>query len=222
MSAPSVGDNEFWIEWHAQYDDPASPRSRRLRAVQRQLNAALDVAPAGPIALISMCAGQGRDVLPVLADHRRGRDVRALLVEKSPELVGDARAAVVRGGLEGVEIVEGDASLTSVYAGAVPADVVLACGVFGSITEDEIETTIGELPHLCATGATAIWTKEGNQPDLRSWVRDAFTAVGFEEVAYDTEEGTVFGVGSARWNAPPLPFRAGRQMFAFRPRGTGS
>jgi hypothetical protein len=103
----SPGDNDFWIAWHAQYEDPASPRSRRLRAVQVQLAAALDAAPAGPIPLISMCAGQGRDVLPVLAMHPRGGDVRARLVEKSPELVADARAACAKAGLDQVEVLEG-------------------------------------------------------------------------------------------------------------------
>jgi hypothetical protein len=31
-----------WTSWHAQYEDPASPLSRRLAAVQQQIALALD------------------------------------------------------------------------------------------------------------------------------------------------------------------------------------
>ena len=187
--------------------------------MQAQLAAALDAASPGTISLVAMCAGQGRDVLPVLATHPRGHDVKALLVEMSAELVADARRTCEQQGLANVEIVEGDAAETSMYAGAVPADVILVCGVFGSITEDEMQQTVRELPYWCAPGATAIWTKEGNPPDLRPFVRQLFTDAGFEETAYVTEADAVFGVGSARWNGEGRPFRPGRRLFTFRPRG---
>src|SRR5687767_8302828 len=70
-----------WQEWHERYDDPRSSMSRRVAIVQRMLRRALDAAPLGPVSLISMCAGQGRDVIGVLTDHPRAPDVRALLVE---------------------------------------------------------------------------------------------------------------------------------------------
>jgi hypothetical protein len=45
------------------------------------LSAALDAVLAGPIRLLSLCAGQGRDVLGVLPGHARRGDVAAVLVE---------------------------------------------------------------------------------------------------------------------------------------------
>jgi hypothetical protein len=77
-----------------------------------------------------MCANQGRDVLGVLLDHGRRTDVTARLVELDPVLVADARGAANRAGLD-VEVVHGDPSSTAAYAGAVPADVILVCGVSG-------------------------------------------------------------------------------------------
>jgi hypothetical protein len=210
--------NDYWIRWHSQYDDPESPRSYRLAAVQRQLRSALDQALEGPIRLISMCAGQGRDVLGVLAEHPRSRDVRACLVELSRELASDARARAAEIGLADVTVMQSDASWTSAYADFVPADVILTCGVFGSISQHDMKQTILELPHLGGPGAITIWTKEGNEPDLRSWIRGVFREAGFEELAYETAEGTVFGVGSNRWTGAPLPFRPDLQMFFFRPR----
>ena len=55
-----------WYEWHAAYDQPGSGLARRLSWVQDRIRAALDGAPAGPLRVISLCAGQGRDLIGVL------------------------------------------------------------------------------------------------------------------------------------------------------------
>ncbi len=213
----AMSENAFWVEWHRQYDDPESPRSRRLAAVQQQLRDAIDHAPKGRIRLISMCAGQGRDVIGVLADHPRSGEVDALLVELNPELVADAQSLADAANLSNVKIVTGDAALTNSYAEAVPAEIIMVCGVFGRPSDEDIKQIITELPHLGTQGAVAIWTKEGvGMVDRRPLVRSFFTEVGFEEITYYTEEGTTFGVGSNRWNGAPLPFRPDRQMFTFR------
>jgi hypothetical protein len=58
-----------WVDWHAAYDEPGSPLRRRLALVQQQIREALDATETSPISVISMCAGQGRDLLGVLADR---------------------------------------------------------------------------------------------------------------------------------------------------------
>src|SRR5215470_13977518 len=113
-----------WVEWHRDYDDPGSLLSQRLELVQRHLRYELDHAPAGDIRLISLCAGQGRDVLGVLAGHPRRNDVRARLVELDERNVAVARQAAQAAGLDGVEIVQTDAGITDACAGAVPAQIV--------------------------------------------------------------------------------------------------
>jgi hypothetical protein len=210
-----VVDDGHWVRWHAAYDDPGSSLSRRLRSVQRRVAEALDQAAAGPIRLISLCAGQGRDVIPVLAGHPRGRDVVARLVELDAELVAEARAGADAAGLGQVTIVEGDASSTDAYEGAVPADVVLVCGVFGNISDEDIHATILELPRLCAPGATAIWTRHRRAPDLTPTIRRWFVDAGFDEVAFDTEDGVAFGVGTNRLAGAAGSFRPGRRLFRF-------
>ena len=72
-----------WVAWHAAYDDLSSPLSFRLRCVQSHLSDAIDRAPAGRVQLVSLCAGQGRDVIGVLAHHHRRGDVHAVLVESN-------------------------------------------------------------------------------------------------------------------------------------------
>ena len=85
-----------WVEWHRDYDDPGSLLSRRLELVQGHLRAELDRAPAGHVRLISLCAGQGRDVIGVLTGHPRRDDVRARLVELGERNVALARRAASR------------------------------------------------------------------------------------------------------------------------------
>jgi len=58
-----------WRAWHDDYDDPQSPLARRWRVVQARVAALLDAAPPGPLRVISMCAGQGRDLIGVLNTH---------------------------------------------------------------------------------------------------------------------------------------------------------
>ena len=48
-----------------------SQRPKRTAAVQGYIRSVLDTAPPGPIRVVSMCAGEGRDLLGVLADHQR-------------------------------------------------------------------------------------------------------------------------------------------------------
>jgi hypothetical protein len=80
-----------WRQWHQSYDDPDSALARRLEVVQTYVRAALDRAPAGAVPVVSLCAGQGRDLLGVLEDHPRAADVHARLVELDPELAATAR-----------------------------------------------------------------------------------------------------------------------------------
>lgn len=208
-----------WLAWHQSYDDPASPLSRRLRIVQQQLSDALDRCPPGGIRIVGVCAGQGRDVIEVLRDHPRWADVTARLVELDGRNVEIARAAVVAAGFSGIDVVHADASTTAAYLGAVPADVLLVCGVFGNIAAADVERTIAHLPGLAARGATVIWTRHRRPPDLTPRIRERFRARGFEEVAFLAEHQ--FGVGAQRWLRPAESHRGPVRLFTFlEPDGT--
>jgi hypothetical protein len=206
---------EHWARWHAAYDDPTSSLSRRLVIVQRRLRDALAEAPPGPVRLASMCAGQARDVIGALTGHPRRADVRGILVEQDPVLVAVERELACAAGLPGIEAVEGDASWKSAYAPVSPVDVLLVCGVFGNISDDDIHATIFELPSLLARGASVLWTRHRMPPDLTPVIEDWFADAGFEEVAFDAEEGYAFGVGTMRFAGVPRPFGGDRRMFTF-------
>ena len=101
QAVPVTDDGRTWVEWHQEYDDPTSRLSQRLAYVQQRLREALDSAPPGRIRMISVCAGQGRDVLGVLEGHDRAADVRALLVELDPHNAEVARTRAAAAGLRG-------------------------------------------------------------------------------------------------------------------------
>lgn len=202
-----------WRAWHAGYEDPNSELGRRLAVVQRQLRDVLDRLPPGPIRAISVCAGQGHDIIGVLAEHQRRADVSARLVELDPRNVALAQSAARATGLDRVQAVAADASLTDAYIGAVPADLVLVCGVFGNIAEADIANTIEQLGQLCAPQATVIWTRHRRAPDLVPRIRETFQQAGFAEVAF--EDAPPFGIGANRLRRAPGPLQRGVKLFDF-------
>lgn len=194
-----------WARWHDDYDDPSSPLSARLAIVQAHLANAITAAPPGQVSLVSLCAGQGHDVLGVLPGHPRREDVTAVLVELDP---CNARLAATRAAndrLAGVEVREADAGFTAGYADALPADVLLLCGIFGNVSDEDIGRTVAAAPELCAPGGTVIWTRHRRPPDLTVLVREWFAAAGFAEVAFEAPEtgSTLIGVGVHRRPAGP-------------------
>jgi hypothetical protein len=207
------GDGLDWSDWHAAYDRPSSPLARRLELVQKHIRAVLDGAPPGPIRAVSVCAGQGHDLIGVLADHPRRADVSARLVELDEDNVAAARLAATSADLGQLEIVAGDASLTDSYMGAVPAQLVLLCGVLGNISVADVARTVEMLPQLCAAGASVVWTRRRSPPDLLPELLDMFEAAGFEQVALDTEP--TVAVGTSVLTRQPDDLMPGARMFDF-------
>lgn len=202
-----------WRTWHADYEDPDSALGRRLVVVQEQIRAALDRSAPGPVRAISICAGQGHDLIGVLVDHPRRAEIAARLVELDEHNVLIARRATHAAGLDMVEVVAGDASVTDAYAVAVPADLILLCGVLGNISAADIANTISRLPLLCAPAATVIWTRHRHPPDLTPYIRETFEQDGFAELSF--EDSPPFGVGVNRLLVAPQPFQGAIRLFDF-------
>jgi hypothetical protein len=186
-----------WGAWHLDYDDPASSLSRRLVEVRAQLVSLLADAPADrPLRLLSLCAGDGRDTIPVLAES--GLAVEACLVELDPELAATACEASVAASVE-VEVRIGDAGLLATYAERLPVDVLMLCGVFGNIADADVERTVGAARTMVAPDGAVIWTRGHRGPDdPAGWVRRLFVEAGFEEVAFVAPDDATYRVGVAR------------------------
>jgi len=70
-----------WSAWHDDYRDPDSPLSQRLRVVQGHISDWLDGTAPRPVTAVSMCAGDGRDLLEVLGQRLDATRLTATLVE---------------------------------------------------------------------------------------------------------------------------------------------
>ncbi|MER5753101.1 class I SAM-dependent methyltransferase [Streptomyces sp. NPDC002088] len=203
-----------WHEWHDAYDSPDSHFGRRLVIVQDRVRRALDDAPPGPLTAVSLCAGQGRDLIGVLAGHPRRGDVRARLVELDERNVAYARRAAAAAGLPGVEVVCGDASLTDHYADLAPVDLVLVCGTLGNITDADVERVLDHCTGLCRTGGTLVWTRNRKAPDLVPQVCAWLEERGFERL-WVSDPALVQGVGAHRFTGEPRQLPLGQRMFSF-------
>lgn len=211
-----------WREWHHHYDNPNSSIALRLADVQRDLRRALAEAPRGEdgiIHLISMCAGEGRDVLPVLAEESGDRRVEAILVEYDAAMSQRARTAVENLGLSGVEVKTADAGTTDTYRDLPRAQILLVCSVFGNIPEADMRRTIATLPALLAHDGIVIWTRSGrtgHDPSLE--VRKVFLDNGFTEMSFTSTTDDMFRVGMNRLADKPAdlsPPPSGTRMFSF-------
>jgi len=206
-----------WYAWHDRYHDPRTPGlAWRLAVVQERIRAAVDGAPPGPLRAVSLCAGQGLDLIGALAGHPRRHDVTGRLVELDPRNAEAARRLAAEAGLSHLQVVTGDASLTSQYADMVPADLVIACGLFGNLTDADIEATIGYCTQLCATGGTVVWTRGRWEPDLSPRVCAWFEERGFERVWFSADSAPGGQrVGAHRFTGTPAPLAENTAMFTF-------
>jgi hypothetical protein len=170
---------------------------------------------------VSLCAGDGRDILGVLAEREDAARVSVTLVEVLPELVERARSAAADVTAD-VEVVADDAGCSETYVGltTVPADVVLLVGVLGNISDADVAATVAAMPRLCASGATLVWSRgrslEGAE-DFVTPVRKAFSAAGFAEVCirtFDVEDDRT-ALGVVRLDGPAAPLGPRQIWFTF-------
>jgi hypothetical protein len=204
-----------YLAWHDDYERPGSALHLRLLVVQDLIARALDGLPAGPVRMVSICAGQGRDVLGVVERHRRGDDVRGRLVELEPANVERARDRLQARGNERIEVVCADAGSSDAYTGAVPADLVLVCGVFGNIVDSDIERTVRALPQLCAPGAAVVWTRHPRVPGVIPAIEGWLGECGFEPNSLVIGEGDLFGAGLHRFTGTSAPLAPSERWFDF-------
>ena len=204
-----------WHAWHEEYDDPTSSLSRRLAVVRDELAAVL-ADRTGPVALLSLCAGDGRDTLPVLADSQAS--VSAVLVELDPDLAEAARREAAALGLD-VDVRTDDAGLVAAWLDVVPVDVLMLCGVLGNVSDDDVRRILAAAALMLQRGGTVIWTR-ANDPDAAEdpseVVRRRLLDAGWQERSFVKPDDASFRVGVHTWQGIASGILADR-VFAFVP-----
>jgi Putative methyltransferase len=207
-----------WSAWHRAYDTSPALQSR-LALVQAQLSHVLDACAAPAIRLISICAGDGRDVILTLASHPRRHHVHATLIERDSSLVARAHAAVAHYGLlTHIEVRHADATDLSSYQGLVPALVVVVCGVFGNVRTADTPHLVQTIRGLCATTGSVIWTRTCASPHDQhaiDQVRACFAEQHFVEHAWHQTTPAHFVVATYRSIGEPITLDAAQPLFVF-------
>jgi hypothetical protein len=204
-----------WDSWHADYSDPSSLLSERLRLVQRHIADWLDASAPAPVTVLSSCAGDGRDLLGVLEGRKDANRVTATLIEADARNAQRATDHIVRTGLTNVQVRCTDAGTGNAYLGAAPADLVLLCGIFGNIADEDVHRTIAATPQLCDRNARVIWTRHRQAPDLTPRIRQWFRQHRFEEEHFDAPDHAIYSVGVHRFMGVPEPLETEQHLFTF-------
>jgi hypothetical protein len=186
-----------------------------LRTVQGWLRDVLDNRP-GPLSVVSVCAGEGRDILGVLTGRGDAERVTVTLVELDRDIAETARRTAERLGLTAVHTRQSDAGHTDAYIRLQRADIVLLVGIFGNINVDDIRRTIAWAPQLCAPGATVIWSRGRDRDDLNPQIRAWFAAAGFEEIDYvELDRDRRPALGAMRYVGEPIAEPIAGRLFTF-------
>ena len=218
MTEEAESEERDYLQWHDAYDDPGSDLSRRLSVVQGHIRDRLN-ATTGPIRVLSVCSGDGRDILDVLAERSDRERVSGALLELHEGVAERARQRIDELGIaDRFEVRTVDAGLTDSFIDAVPADIVLLVGIFGNIHPPEIKALIDTVPQLARPDALVLWTRGRSVPggggrtsEIAAWVRNA----GCAELSITAPADAQFVVGAAEFRGMPEPLRTGRRLFTF-------
>ena len=212
-----------WHKWHKGYDRHPALK-KRLVLVRKHLSKCLDRSAPGEVRIISVCAGDGRDILRTLADHKRLADARARLVELDPQLVEDGENACEALAISSqVEFVNGDATDAGSYRAAAPANIVVMCGMLGLVGLPELPNVVRAMQALCAHKGHVVWTRRldwRNGVQQTKILRSLMAEAGFRQARLSVTSfgalfcktaGPIFTVGTHRYDGEPvaLPERRG-------------
>ncbi len=191
----------------------------RLLAVQRHLAECLDIAPHGSVRVISMCAGDGRDVIGVLGSHQRRKDVVAWLVELNRQSVaGGVRQTTIAGLQDSVSFINADATVCETYNGIAPSDIILLCGVWGHVPIHERGLVIRAIASLCKPGGTVIWTRGVSRGMTRLHeIQSLFAGPCWQKVRVSLTSDNKWAVATHRYCGPPKELPGSGRLFHFQP-----
>jgi Putative methyltransferase len=206
-------------EWSG-WPEEAYQRERyqqRLSAVHEHLTECLNLAPQGGVRSISVCSGDGRDVLGVLEFHRRAADVAAFLVELDSHSVAAGESRVKRAGLESiVSFLNTDATIYDTYQGIAPADIILVCGVWGHVPPEERAELVTALECFCKPGGRVIWTRGVSKGTHRLEAIEAhFSGANWRKTRVSITPNEEWGVVTHQYCGLPKEIPATGRIFHF-------
>jgi hypothetical protein len=113
-------------------------------------------------------------------------------------------------------VVTGDAADPALFGEYAPADLLLLCGIFGNISDADIQNTVEHAQHLSASQGTVIWTRHRREPDLTPAIHSWFASTGFaKKWESDPELPSAIYVAGSGHSDDPTPLPDHRKLFTF-------
>jgi Putative methyltransferase len=190
---------------------------QRLFVVKEHLAECLNIAPHGQVRITSLCAGDGRDVIGVLASHQRRNDVAACLVELNRQSVAVGLRLTKSAGLEKiVDFRNEDATVYTTYKNSPRSDIVLVCGVWAHVPVHERGQLVDAIACLCKPGGTVIWTRGVSKGMTRLHeIESLFTGAYWNKVRISLTPNKNWAVASYRYSGPPKELSRCERIFHF-------
>lgn len=206
-----------WSNWPAMSYQRTSYR-KRLRVVQDHIAECLDRAERGPVRVVSICAGDGRDVVGVLETHERREDVSAWLVELDPKSVEAGIAARDATNLKKqVTFVLGDATDFATFKNILRCDIVVVCGVWGHVPPEERLRLVQALGKFCKPGGFVVWSRRMDRGQFRfADVQSLFESNSFERVNESVTSDGKWAVCTHRYIGTTADVPTSGRIFNFK------
>ena len=206
-----------WSDWPQEVYQQQSYQ-QRLWIVQEHFAKCLDNVPCGPVRVLSLCAGDGRDVIGVLSSHPRRTDVTGWLVESSRQSIAIGACHAASAGLERtVNFLCGDATLYATYKDIAPADIVLVCGVWGHVAADQRALLVAGIASLCKSDGVVIWTR-GLGPNMNRLqeIQSHFAGLDWDKVRVSNTPDQRWAVATYRYSGPTHQLLKSGRLFRFQ------
>jgi 2-polyprenyl-3-methyl-5-hydroxy-6-metoxy-1,4-benzoquinol methylase len=206
-----------WSNWPAMSYQRVSYR-KRLQAVQDHFAASLAEAEPGPVRVVSICAGDGRDVMGVLESHARREDVNAWLVELDRKSV---EAGIKRRDATGlsklVTFLHADATDFATFKNILPCDIVMVCGVWGHVPPAERLSLVKALGKFCKPGGTVVWSRGVDRGRSRfTDIQALFEHNSFERVSESITPDDKWAICTHRYMGRPVEVPTSGRIFNFQ------
>jgi hypothetical protein len=207
-----------WDDW-SEHAYRSRTYSLRLAEVQGHLGECFAAYSTRPIRLLSVCAGDGRDVMGAMISHNVQGQVVAWLVEQNLRSVNRGTTQSRRLGLQDtVKFLHADATLYDTYRNIAPSDIVLLSGVWGHVPASDRPRLVQALASFCKPGGMVIWTRAlANGVSRMDEIQIEFASPLWELVCASITSDKCWGVVSQRYCGPQIRPASGGRIFQFAP-----
>ncbi len=208
-----------WAEWHKRYESVPSLQER-LAVVCEEISLAISATRTKPVRILSICSGDGRDVILSTAASKLRKSISGVLIELNPDLVARGRSTIKEFSLqEEISFQCSDATKSETYRSIAPAHIVVLSGVFGNLKYEDVGLLIDSLRSLCEPKARVIWTRNlnefGDGETVVGGIKKLFANVNFTEASYTKTPSGVFAVGTHVYEGETLNLPARPVLFRF-------